>query len=217
MRNNKPLKIFIIIALILVVIISALSLLVLKDPNKDKYKVEPSTKLMQDIIISTVQSSELKVSQDELNGALAYRLTKESSNGSVNGLYFDLQDMKDDKVKVYMPITYKSIDLGVSAYVKPSLDKENNVFCFEISNAKVGLLPISSKMLADKIKNSEPDMFTSADNKLFVNSYIKYDIHSTSVKIQIDEFRIEDGQVVIKTSGLLKTVEDLFKDFIIGD
>ena len=213
MLKSKAFKITISVLLVVLVALGVLALLIFDDPNEGKYSVEASSKLMQDIIVSTVTNKELTIDNDELNSGLIYSLKKVDNEGSVDGIYFDLNDMKDDgSVKLYIPVTRHSKHLGFSAYVKPELDTQNEVFSFKISNAKLGRLPISSKNLAEKIRKSEPDIFTCSGDTLYANAYLKYNIHSTDVKIKFDKFEIKDGQIIIKTSGLLKMVEDFLKE-----
>lgn len=217
MKNNKILKIALLIIAIIFVIFASIFFFAVKDPNKGKYNVEPSAKVAQDIIISTVTNKELAIPENDLNSALAYGLQKQSKNGSVNGVYFDLNNIQDQRVKVYVPIRYHSLNLGLSAYVKPTLNTDNSILSFEISNAKVGEVPIPANFFANKVRESEPDMFTANGNIVHTNAYIKYNINSTAIKIQIDKLELKEGTVVIKTSGLLKTVEDFIKGELLGE
>ena len=150
------------VIIILVVVLTAggiLFFLLVQDDNKGKYSAEPSVDIFSKLIVASLTTKEVSISEEEINGFLAYALSKYEinmdSNIIIDGIYTDINP-ETNFAKLYVPITYNKVSLGLTGTLDIHLNESSSKIDINISNTKVGKLPIPSKLVAKFIAERFP-------------------------------------------------------------
>lgn len=211
---KKLLFTLLILVLVLAAVGGVLFYFAVQDENAGKYSAEPSTALLTDCVVAAVTGTETEITQEELNGFMAYLLEKNGDQGNsgatVNGFYFDLREIPGS-AKIYVPVTYHGIALGLNGKVDLSLDDENHLLAITFSDTKIGKLPVSSKLVVQELAKDLPEQTGVKDCTLFVDSVLKFTVDGQETQLNIDQLTMENGAITVKTSGVAKAIEEFVR------
>lgn len=215
-NKNKIIK-YVLFSIFALLFISLLVFMfvIFRDQNKGKYNnIEPSDAVLSEIIVDTVTGNETVLTQDELNGLIEYKLQNseyKSSNGDliIKGVYFNFND-PSGKAKIYIPFTYCNISLAYSDDIDVNFEQEKERFAFSVANSKIGSLKIPDTLVMKKLNNhANGSVINSDGNKIYMDSTITPSKDNDKIKIEIEDIRLSNGKLIIKTKGMLKSIEEV--------
>lgn len=208
-------KSLVLVAVIIIVIFIGLSIVVslLFKGSDDNYYVEPSSKLVTKFVAASLVGSEIKLSQDEVNGFLSYILEKNEGAGKQNSLfslksiYVELNNGQKE-TKVYMPFVYKNNNLLLNLTINVSLDNENKRIEVKLLDTKVGELPLSAKSVSKILAGKINGCIGYKDNVLYFNSYKSLEVYSVETTLNIEDLKILDNSIAVRITGGKEAVKD---------
>lgn len=187
---------------------AVLSWMVLNDPNAGKTaeNVVPSGKLETSIIQAAFTGGECSFSADDVNGYLAYLITKH--NKSAGGLEIQaavLSAVDGGAAEIYIPVSYKGKSIGVTMNFTPSCDTEKNRLAFKINSFSAGRLPVNPKWAMNFIKNKLPAGFTAESGTIFYSlPPLTVSVSNVSAEAKITELKLDGGNLKIQTASNIK-------------
>lgn len=207
---------FTIIALVIILAAGGiLFFLLVNDENKGKYSSEPSVNIFSKMIVASVTTKEVNITEEEINGFLAYALSKEEFNdnysASIDGIYTDINE-DVNSAKLYIPITYNGISLGLSGNLNIQLNENTSKVDVNLSDTKIGKLPIPSKIVTKFIAERFPEKITYNDSTISFDSNIKFYFEGETISLEIQECEIKNGSLAVRTKGANAIINKFIKD-----
>lgn len=181
-----------------VILIGIMLCFAINDENSGKYSSTPSCKAVAKMAASAVTNKEAKISDQELNDLLAYILSKSGqASNIVKGIYVDIID-NTQTAKIYVPITYKGLSLGLSGNLNINLNDELSRVELTLSKTKVGKLPIPSRIVSKMIAKDFENYLKYDEPTIWFNSKIKLNFEYINITAQIKILEIKDDNLFIK-------------------
>lgn len=207
---------FVIIMLVVVLIAGGiLFFLLVQDDNKGKYSAEPSVDIFSKLIVASLTTKEVNISEEEINGFLAYALSKYEinmdSNIIIDGIYTDINP-ETNFAKLYIPITYNKVSLGLTGTLDIHLNESSSKIDINLSNTKVGKLPIPSKLVAKFIAERFPEKITYNNTTISFDSNINFYFKEDNIALEITECEIKNKALAVRTKGVNNVVDKFIKD-----
>ena len=215
-RWKIVLIIFLAVLLLLLIALGVVIYLALQDDYQEKYKTEPSTDIIVKGVIAAGTGDEVEVTMEELNGFFAYSLQKSreetASSFRVEALYMNLES-QDGSIGVYMGCTYRSTHIGVTARGFLTFDEATKVFTFDLREMKIGRLAVSPSFILRFVGDKLPYGMTSNGNCVYLDtSNLKLQVEGADVPLELKSFRVQDGSVYVKTTGMMEAIKAFVKD-----
>ena len=217
-KRWRTVFVIIIVVLVLLLITAGVFIfLALQDDNREKYKIEPSTDIIMKGVVAAGTGDEVEVTAEQLNGFFAYLLSIKSREASeapirIETLYMNPQSA-DDSVGVYLGCTYKGTHLGITARGFFTFDAVENEFSFDISEMKVGRLSLSPGFVFHIIGGSLPEGIKAQGNRVTMDATkLKLTLDGVKVPLQLKGFRVQNGSLYLKTTGMMDAVKQFAKE-----
>ena len=155
------------------------------------------------------------ISEEEINGFLAYALSKYEinmdSNIIIDGIYTDINP-ETNFAKLYIPITYNKVSLGLTGTLDIHLNESSSKIDINLSNTKVGKLPIPSKLVAKFIAERFPEKITYNNTTISFDSNINFYFKEDNIALEITECEIKNKALAVRTKGVNNVVDKFIKD-----
>ena len=125
----------------------------------------------------------------------------------------------NNTAKIYAEINYNDIKFVFSANSKIVFNENSEFISFEVSDTKLGSLPIPTEFimskLADGIDSINKD-FRVNGNRIIIPSEYTFEILERELTLRITALNASDGTATVKTTSAMKFLEglisDIFKD-----
>ena len=208
-KQKKPF-IFACVSIILV-LVSIMGSLVLYDVNKSTIFSKVSSECLNKIICNCALCKPTILSTSEFDGLVSH-LTQEKIH------ILSVGESKEQNVKIYVPVSYNNIHLGITSYAKINLLDDN--FQIKLYNTKIGRLPVSTKIMLASAKKYFPTEVSIVKDTILIPASFRYNVNKVNVSLKVSEVSILNDSILIKTTGSLNglTIKDglnsLIKNFI---
>lgn len=203
-RSNRALTVALSILVVIVAAAGILSWMFLNDPNAGKglENTQPSEALALTAIQSAATGKEASFSPAEVNGYLAYLLTRKNSDGSgslkIRGAA--VTAIQGNTADVYLPVTYRGHPLGITMNLTPSADPANNRLNFQVNSLRVGYLPVSPAWALNLAKNRLPASFTTEGTTLsYALPKMEASAANVTAKLTVSSLRMAEGAMKLGT------------------
>lgn len=216
MTVRKKIGIAVILLLVLLLTVGGvLFFLVMQDDSRDVYQEAPSTDLIAKAVAAAGSGNEMEVSQQELNGFLAYLFEqqKESQQEStpVHSLYFTLGSGQG-KAGVYAPCSVLGLQIGITARVDVQYDANTQIFSIRFEEMKAGRVPVKAKWGLSFLSGKLPEGISVQEDSLLIDANrIDWHLGELGSLLKIEGFRIEEGKAYLKTNGMVDALESYLK------
>ncbi|MGO5081474.1 hypothetical protein ACTQ3U_02985 [Oscillospiraceae bacterium LCP25S3_F9] len=230
---KKTGKIWVVVLVILLVLTAALgagayfiytSATDLTELNKIN-KTE-SDSILEPLVKSIVLGEEQTITDSDINGALSMvinsyneKLTDSQKKDAfiVKGASIYLTG--NNTAKIYAEINYNDIKFVFSANSKIVFNENSEFISFEVSDTKLGSLPIPTEFimskLADGIDSINKD-FQVKGNKIIIPSEYTFEIMERELTLKITDLNVSDGSATVKTTSAMEFLEGLISDIFSG-
>ncbi|HIS69440.1 MAG TPA: hypothetical protein IAA58_08790 [Candidatus Gallacutalibacter stercoravium] len=205
----------ILVGLVALVVVAAIAAgvvfyLAKQDDNAGKHQAEPSLDLLTKGLVAAGTGEEVAVTQEEINGFLAYWLQQQEQQGdfALRGVYLTL-GQEEGNIELYLPVTYKGIELGVTAQANLTYNAAAKQFRIEVQQVHVGRLPVSPQWAVAFLNGHLPGMVSVDATALLVDaSALKVTVNEQTPPLELVAFSISGGQAHLQTTGLLEAIMD---------
>lgn len=232
MENKKrkaPVIAAVVILIILILVGIALFIIwsmALNTDNNDKFDSSPSTEIFEPMIKSIVLGSEQEVTQDSINGIIAYLIKNQSENAEQNSLEadFKITDIavylhENESSELYVKFDYNGTSLILSAKADIELVTDNKTVVLTLSDTKLGALPIPTEWVLDKMKESDAlsavsDSVKIEDRKIIAPASYTLDIANFELSLDLTELTPKDGYALLATTSAMDQIKGFLEDFL---
>lgn len=147
--------------------------MMMTDDLAGKYRPVPSEELLQNAAAAVLTGKQATLSQDEINGFIAYHL--EDIRGYLsetdfipNQIYLDFKD--EDLVASYTPIAWHGKSLGVTAESRILFSSEKKQVEIHVEKVKLGRLAVPTGFALNHVfRKGMPAGVTREENVIFVD------------------------------------------------
>lgn len=192
----------------------------------NKVNKTESDSILEPLVKSIVLGEEQTITDSDINGALAMVINSYNENLTdsqrkdafiVKGASIYLTG--NNTAKIYAELNYNDIKLLFSANSKIVFNENSEFISFEVSDTKLGSLPIPTEFimskLADGIDSINKD-FRVNGNRIIIPSEYTFEIMERELTLKITDLNVSDGTATVKTTSAMKFLEglisDIFKD-----
>lgn len=206
-----------VVALILLLIGGTVAL-ALTDDNAGKYKDSPSQEITTKLIVAAGTGEEVSITPEEMNGYVAYLLQKVTAEGgkssdlTIKGIHLT-PDKAQNLVEAYVPVTYKGVNLGLTAKAAVSMDAEQKRLAIDVQQLKVGRVTVPTETGLGLMKSHLPEGVTVVGQKLFVSaSMLSFHVANLNTALEVKNFYVQGGAFKMQTTGMLDVLKDYIKN-----
>ncbi len=185
----------------------------IQDNISDKYTMtETDDSFMNVALRHAIIGTEFNVSDVQLNTYINKKFCGEDKFLRKIRVFF----YKDKPIEIYGQIHNWNRDFAISARAETSLDSENGVVEVELSDVKLGELPIHDIVLHTILRDfaDKNDYVTFSGGKLYVQSDYAYEFDDLKINLKLEKFEPKDGKIHCKTNSLSKEVVNTLKEYV---
>ncbi len=229
---KKPLKIFLIILLVIVLILAALGVgayivfLNLTDTsNKDKLNTKEAKTIYEPLVKSVILGEKQTVTDDDINGILAVLINTYTDSLSeedfknqftVKGVTVYMKD--NNCADIYADIYYNN-DIRFIFYADTDvrLDKPSKNISLELKSAKVGNMKIPVNVATENFKSALSDIspdITADETNVYIPSEYTFEFSGKQVDVYIEELEVSEGKAQVKTNSAMNLINQFIDGFI---
>lgn len=216
-------KVLIVVAaflLLLAVTAGVLVYLISQDDNKG-LSAQPSVDLLTKGVVAAGTGQEVAIEPGELNGFLAYLFSQRKEDGKdsplwLEGMYLSLGEEEGD-AGLYLPCTYRGQHVGVTARARVAFDAQKQAFCIQVNQLKAGRMNVPVSWALTLAEKHLPEGVTREGDSLWVDaSKFSLYIEELGSALRLESFRIEQGRVYLRTTGVLDSIQSYMKEKLGG-
>ena len=220
---KKPLKIFLIILLVIVLILAALGVgayivfLNLTDTsNEDKLNTKEAKTIYEPLVKSVILGEKQTVTDDDINGILAVLINTYTDSLSeedfknqftVKGVTVYMKD--NNCADIYADIYYNN-DIRFIFYADTDvrLDKPSKNISLELKSAKVGNMKIPVNVATENFKSA------ADETNVYIPSEYTFEFSGKQVDVYIEELEVSEGKAQVKTNSAMNLINQFIDGFI---
>ena len=194
--------------------------------NLSKLDAVPDNALFESLCKSVLYGEEQEITNNELNSFLAYTFEEYEKHHKINqqeniktpkvsiesiAIYFH----KETPCEVYAKMVYSDRVLIFSALADIRLDSANNAFSLEISDAKIGDLPVPSEwilsyLFQNEAVNSYTDKLSLSGTTVTAPSYIEQEFLGQTLTFKIKSLVIKEARASVLTTSATDLIGEFF-------
>ncbi|WP_027626162.1 hypothetical protein [Clostridium lundense] len=194
MTHKKP----IIIISTLIFVVGIFSYMLFSKNGYKEYNSGESFANLIDLLLETANGKDkIDINEETINSIASNYLKAGIKKGNITINGFNA-DISKDKIKVLVPVKYKSLPLMVSSQGKLQLENNNLVYTPEYF--KVGKISLPKEKVLGYIKRMSNDKLKIENGKFIISSNL--------FTQKIDILSIEDGKFVGKIKDNAKKIAD---------
>ncbi|MGN0518711.1 MAG: hypothetical protein ACI4II_08330 [Acutalibacteraceae bacterium] len=233
-KSHLGVKIIAIVVIVLIVAASIPLYMVTRPLNEGRFTVEATTDLKKNFMKAMLIGGVTEFTNDDFNGMLAYsaeqKRQKAKEKGKSEKVTLTEFDFNADGVsKLYARSFSGFLTFDVQADANMYLDKENNLVVIELSNGKLGNIPISTKFILEQFKKSQEEdseddandafgeFLTVTDNAITFPATYSFSFLGTELNFGFDEVEVEEDKLVLTAKKPLGDYGELVYSLLFGE
>lgn len=209
--RNTAIIIGVVLILLAAAVITAF-VLAFQMPNSDKFNAQPSSDLLETLVVSAVYDEDAEASNDEINSFIAYLLDEGESSAAENGeeelpiKNLALFVHKDKPCELYSQVEIGGNIFEVSGEFTVDTDIVDNEIKLTVTAAKLGSLPLPPSFILDYIfKNSnlsqDAEFLRQDGTDIYIGSEYGFNFLGQDINIGITKIQPEDNGLTVKTTS----------------
>ena len=231
-KSHRGVKIISVVVL-LIVMASIPLYMVTRPLNEGRFTVKATTDLKQSFMKAMLIGGVTEFTNDDFNGMLAYsaeqKRQKAKEKGKSEKVTLTEFDFNADGVsKLYARSFSGFLTFDVQADANMYLDKENNLVVIELSNGKLGNIPVSTEFILEQFKKSQEDdedddndalgeFLTITDTAITFPATYSFSFLGTKLDFGFDDVEVSEDKLVLTAKKPLGDYGELVYAFLFGE